>query len=93
MKQLPLRSNASARVTRRTIHKGSRAARDTPETLQLPADDAFHPQQLIPKLKGKLESAWAYSAGCDLRIIVKFIQHAGSEAILPEMIRTHADVY
>jgi len=93
VRQWSLRSNASARVTRRTIHKGSPAARDTPETLQLLAEDAFHPQQLIPKLKGKLESSWACSAGCDLRIIVKFTQHAGSEAILPEIIRTHEDVY
>lgn len=93
VRQLSLRANASARAARRTIHNGSPAARDTPETLQLLAQDAFHPQQLTPKLKGKLERSWACSAGCDLRIVVKFIQHAGSEAILPEIIRTHGEGY
>jgi mRNA-degrading endonuclease YafQ of YafQ-DinJ toxin-antitoxin module len=62
-------------------------------TLELLAEDAFHPQLKTHKLKGKLAGSWACSAGYDLRIIFQFVKHHGAEAILLEAIGTHEEVY
>jgi len=39
------------------------------------------------------EGSWASSAGYDLRIVFKFVQREGAEAILLETIGTHEEVY
>ncbi len=45
------------------------------------------------KLKGDLAENWACSVGYDLRIIFKFVEHEGAEAILLQTIGTHDEVY
>ena len=57
------------------------------------AEDAFHPQLQTHKLRGKLRGSWACSAGYDLRIVFRFVEHEGTEAILLETVGTHDEVY
>jgi mRNA-degrading endonuclease YafQ of YafQ-DinJ toxin-antitoxin module len=61
--------------------------------LEFLAEDAFYPQLRTHKLKGKLKGSWACSAGYNLRIVFKFVQHEGAEAILLETVGTHDEVY
>jgi mRNA interferase YafQ len=42
---------------------------------------------------GKFADRWACSAGYDLRIIFKFVQNEGSQAILLLNVGTHDEVY
>ena len=93
MKRRLLRSSAFVRAARRVIRKRPRAAEDIQATLELLAEDAFHPQLRTHKLKGQLKGSWACSAGYDLRIIFQFVQYEGDEAILLETVGTHKEVY
>jgi len=68
-------------------------AEDIRAALELLAEDAFHLQLRTHKLKGKLRGSWACSAGYDLRIVFKYVQHEETEAILLETIGTHDEVY
>jgi len=61
--------------------------------LELLAEDAFLPRLRTRKLKGRLKGSWACSAGYDLRIVFKFVQYEGTEAILLETVGTHEEVY
>lgn len=93
MRRILLRSSAFVRAVRRAVPKDPRVGRDIQEALEQLAADAFHPQLRTHKLKGKLESSLACSAGYDLRIVFKFVQREGAEAILLETIGTHEEVY
>jgi mRNA-degrading endonuclease YafQ of YafQ-DinJ toxin-antitoxin module len=62
-------------------------------TLELLAEDAFHPQLKTHKLKGKLAGSWACSGGHDVRVIFQFVNHTGKDAIHLEGIGTHDEVY
>ena len=93
VKRLVLRSTAFVRATRRMVRKYPQAAEDVHAALELLTEDAFHPQLRTHKLKGKLEGSWACSVGYDLRIIFKFVQYEGSEAILLQTVGTHEEVY
>ena len=66
---------------------------DLRAALALLAEDAFHPQLRSHKLKGRLAGSWACSVGYDLRIVFRFVQHEGSEALLLETVGTHDEVY
>lgn len=88
-----LPSPAFLRAARRAVKKNPSLAQDIGAALALLAADAFDPRLRTHKLKGKLESSWACSAGYDLRIIFSFVQHEDSEAILLETIGTHDEVY
>jgi mRNA-degrading endonuclease YafQ of YafQ-DinJ toxin-antitoxin module len=88
-----LRSAAFVRAAKRTIKKESRMAGDIRETLDVLSANAFHSQLRTHKLKGAFEGSWACSAGYDLRIVFRFVQHDGEEAILLETIGTHEEVY
>jgi len=68
-------------------------AEDIRAALELLAEDAFHPQLRTHKLKGKPKGSWACSAGYDLRIVFKYVQHEETEAILLETVGTHDEVY
>jgi len=57
------------------------------------AEDAFDPHLKTHKLKSELAGSFACSAGYDLRIVFKFVQHEGAEAILLQTIGTHDEVY
>jgi addiction module RelE/StbE family toxin len=75
------------------IKKDSRTAAELQEALEGLASDASHPRLRTHKLKGDLEGCWACTAGYDLRIVFRFVQHEGAEAILLESVGTHEEVY
>jgi mRNA-degrading endonuclease YafQ of YafQ-DinJ toxin-antitoxin module len=77
LKRLLFRSTAIVRAARRAIKKDSTAAAAAEEALELLAADAFHSHLRTHKLKGALEGCWASSAGYDLRIVFRFVQHEG----------------
>jgi len=81
------------RAARRALKKDPGTADGLEKALELLAADAFHPYLRTHKLKGALEGHWACSAGYDLRIVFRFVQREGTEAILLETIGTHEEVY
>jgi mRNA-degrading endonuclease YafQ of YafQ-DinJ toxin-antitoxin module len=93
LKHLLLPSKAFVRTARRFTGKHPEVASEIKLTLELLAEDAFHPQLKTHKLKGKLAGSWACSAGYDLRIIFQFVKYKGQDAILLEGIGTHEEVY
>ena len=93
MKRLLLPSAAFIRSARRFTRKHPQLAPELQLTLELLAEDAFHPQLKTHKLKGKLAGSWACSGGYDLRVILQFVKHKGSDAILLEGVGTHDEVY
>ena len=93
MKRLLLPATAFLRSSRRFVRKHAQLAPEFQLTLELLADDAFHPQLKTHKLKGKLAGSWACSAGYDARVIFQFVKHKGQDAILLEGIGTHDEVY
>ena len=93
MKRALLRSNTFIRAARKAIKKHSQNTEDVRLALETLNKDAFHPRLKTHKLKGKLAGSWACSAGYDLRIVFKFVEDEGKEAILLETIGTHEEVY
>lgn len=93
MKRRLLRSSSFVRAAQRTTKKHPDAVEDIRVALELLAEDAFHPQLRTHKLKGKLKGSWSCSARYDLRIVFKFVQYEGTEAILLETVGTHEEVY
>lgn len=93
MKRELIKSNAFIRVAQRKIRKNPRIAEDVNISLELLGKDAFHHLLKTHKLKGDFKDSWACSVGYDLRIIFKFVQYKGIEAILLETIGTHEEVY
>jgi len=93
VKRLLLPSTTFVRSSRRFVRKHPELASELELTLEVLAADAFHPQLKTHKLKGKLASSWACSAGYDLRIVFQFVKHKGQDAILLEGVGTHEEVY
>jgi len=93
MNRLLIKSSAFVRTAKRTLKKNPNLATDIQITLELLAEDAFHPPLKTHKLKGNLDGSWACSITYDLRIIFEFVEHEGKEAILLEAIGTHDEVY
>ena len=93
MKRPLLPSTAFVRSARRFTRKHPDLASELRLTLELLAEDAFHPQLKTHKLKGKLAGSWACSGGYDVRIVFQFVKHKGADAILLEAVGTHDDVY
>jgi len=93
LKWLLLRTNAFIRAAQQTVRKHPLTAKDMQKTLELLSEDAFHPLLKTHKLKGDLEGSWACSISYELRIVFKFVQYKGAEAILLETVGTHEDVY
>ena len=88
-----LRSTAFVRETKKTLKKNPRLASSLKTTFQLLSTDPYTPSLKTHKLKGDLKSYWACSAGYNLRIIFRFVEHEGCEAILLASIGTHDEVY
>jgi mRNA-degrading endonuclease YafQ of YafQ-DinJ toxin-antitoxin module len=63
------------------------------EALAQLAEDAFHPSLKTHKLKGDLADSWACSAGYDLRIVFRFVETDGGDAILLQSVGSHDEVY
>jgi addiction module RelE/StbE family toxin len=93
MKRLLLPSNAFVRSVRRFTRKHPQLAPELQLTLELLAEDAFHPQLKTHKLKGKLAGSWSCSADYDLRVVFQFAKHKGQDAILLEGVGSHDEVY
>ncbi len=93
MKRTLLRSTAFVRAAKKITRKHPQSAPDIQNSLELLGTDAFYPRLRTHKLKGDLQDSWACSAGSDLRIIFRFVQFEGREAILLETIGTHEEVY
>ena len=93
MKRLLLRSSSFVAAAKSLLKKRPQNAVDVQSALELLASDAFHPRLKTHKLKGELQGFWACGAGYDLRIVFRFVQHQGAEAILLESIGTHDEVY
>jgi mRNA interferase YafQ len=88
-----LRSSAFVRNARKIVRKQPEIAQNLQKTLEQLCTDPFQPQLRTHKLQGELRDSWACSAGYDLRIVFKFVQHEGAQAILLEAIGTHDEVY
>lgn len=93
MKRVLLRSSAFIRAAKRVVKRDPPIAQALQVTLELLAEDAFHPRLKTHKLKGNLADSWACSVAYDLRIVFEFVDHEGAEAILLETIGTHDEVY
>lgn len=93
MKRILIRSPTFIRAAKRALKKWPHAIEDVEEALKLLSGDAFHAKLKTHKLKGKLVGSWACSAGYDLRIVLRFGQYEGKEAIFLETIGTHEEVY
>ena len=91
--RLLLRSSAFVRAANTVVRKRPQKAETIRFALELPSANAFDSRLKTHKLKGELEGSWASSAGYDLRIVFKFVQREGAEAILLETIGTHEEVY
>ena len=81
------------RVARKWIKRHPHLSPDLQNALERLAVDAFDPRLKTHKLKGEFEGSWACSAGYDFRILFKFVEHEGMEAILLETVGTHEEVY
>ena len=90
MRRKLIRSSAFVRAARRTIRKPPFFAQDIQAALE---EDVFQSRLHTHKLKGILAGSWASSAGFDLRIVFKFVEFEGAEAILLGTIGTHEEVY
>jgi len=75
------------------VKKHPNVVKDINSALELREEDAFHPKLRTHKLKGEFENSWACSAGYNVRIVFKFVEYEGKEAILLETIGTHEEVY
>lgn len=93
MRRELLPSSAFTREAQRIVKKSSQDAQSLQKTLSALAEDAFQPSLKTHKLKGNLSDRWACSAGYDLRIVFRFVEHEGHEAILLQSVGTHDDVY
>jgi addiction module RelE/StbE family toxin len=88
-----LRSSAFIRRAKGVLKKNPQQSVDLQSALDLLAADCFHPRLKTHKLKGELEGCWACSAGYDLRLVFKFVEYEGAEAILLLTVGTHEEVY
>ncbi|MBN1396382.1 MAG: type II toxin-antitoxin system YafQ family toxin [Pirellulales bacterium] len=93
MNRTLLQSNAFVRAAKKYVKKNPSAAADIKTALTLLSADAFYAQLKTHKLKGNLEGFLACSAGYDLRIVFRFVQWEGKEAILLDTISSHDEVY
>ena len=93
MKRLLLRSSTFVRAAQKLVKKNPNIVQNIHSTLEILAENAFHPQLKTHKLKGKLKGSWACSVGYDLRTIFDFVTFQGKEAILLLTVGTHEEVY
>ena len=88
-----LRSSAFVRNARKIIKKQPQLGNNIQETIKLLCDNPFAPSLKSHKLKGELQDSYACSAGYDLRIIFRFVEYEGKQAIFLETIGSHDEVY
>jgi mRNA-degrading endonuclease YafQ of YafQ-DinJ toxin-antitoxin module len=86
-------SSAFQRAAKRLSARGILTRETFATALYLLEEDASHPRLKTHKLKEELDGLWACSLGYDLRIIFRFVEHEGQQAILLETIGTHDEVH
>jgi addiction module RelE/StbE family toxin len=93
MKRQLIRSSAFIRAAKKFVKKHPDLVQDLQATLELLAEDAYDSQLRTHKLYGEFKGSWACSLSYALRIMFKFVDHEGVEAILLETVGTHEEVY
>ncbi len=93
MKLNLVRSTAFVRAARRSVKRNPQFAPQLSLALKRLSEDAFHPLLRSHKLKGALQGKWAARVNYDLRIIFRFVEHEGKEAILLLTLGSHDEVY
>ena len=89
MKRMLIRSNTFITAAQKVVKKDARTAEVIKSTLDLLSEDIYHVRLKTHKLKGNLKGSLACSAGYDLRIVFKIVQHKDLEVILLETIGIH----
>ena len=93
MNRTLFKSKAFVRASKRLVRRDADSAAALAEMLSLLERDAFDPRLRTHKLAGDLEGCWAASAGYDLRVVFRFIEHEGTAAILLLGAGSHDEVY
>jgi mRNA interferase YafQ len=88
-----IQSSAFARAAKQFVKKHPQAGPVIRKSLDRLQADAFDPALRTHKLMGNLVGRWSCSAGYDLRIVFKFVQHGANEAIFLLSLGTHDEVY
>ena len=88
-----LRSEAFIRAARRVTRRNPDQVKSIEKAVDLLAEDPFQPALKTHKLKGKLSGSWGCSAQHDMRIIFRFVEYEGAQAILLQSVGTHDEVY
>ena len=88
-----IKSGPFVRAAKRFLKKNPQAEQAIRQTLHRLSLDAYDVLLKTHKLKGQLKDSWACSVGYDLRIVFKFVQHEGEEAILLQTMGNHDEVY
>lgn len=88
-----IKSSSFIRAARRFLKKNPLSEDAIRQALRQLVKDAFHPTLKTHKLKGQLKDSWACSAGYDLRIVFKFVEYEGQEAVLLQTLGSHDEVY
>ena len=86
-------SAAFIRAARKIAKRHPSAAEAIATALVRLSDDAFDSRLKTHKLKGDLQEKWGCNAAYDLRIIFRFVEYAGSEAIVLISVGPHDEVY
>jgi addiction module RelE/StbE family toxin len=93
VRRVLLHTKSFSRVLKRRLKRQPKLAAAVTKTLQALADDALNPNLKTHKLHGALADFWACNITQNLRILFKFVDHKGSEAILLHDLGTHDEVY
>ena len=88
-----LQSNAFLRDAKRYLKRHPECREPLQSTLRDLETDAFQPRLRTHKLKGELAQRWSCSAGYDLRVVFRFVEYDGQQAILLLTIGSHDDVH
>ena len=88
-----LQSTAFVGSVQRLLKRSPQFADAVQAAMELLSENAAHPTLKIHKLKGDLSDRYAISVAYDLRIVFRFVQDEGEEAIMLMSIGTHDDVY
>ena len=93
MKRSLVRSTAFVRAARRAVRRDPQLAAQLSLTLERLCEDVFHPLLRSHKLKGALRGKWAATVNYDFRIVFRFVEHEGEEAIHLLTMGGHDGVY
>ena len=88
-----LRTGGFVRAAQKMVRRKPQLTDELRRTLELLAVDMFDPRLQTHKLKGPYAGTMSCSAGYDLRILFKVVEHQGKPALLLITVGTHEEVY